>query len=546
MTQESQHRLIVVLGQPESDTEAVARAAHASGAGLAADAATDGDRFAVSGVLEGAAAEINDLVGIPSDVTGPPIVGNRAAAVSRRKLDDQFDLHLARARTAVALAFPGGGRTSVLRFGQRTRLSIRFWLAALEATGARVAPVLLHRNPVATAFLARASAGRPLRQSIFLWHHHALEVLSAAPTGVSVVSNPMVDPALIGFPGSTADRWRLPSHPKDEVDLASSHLVSDQTRDLARLLRDWAALDHPVRTDRLADLRARFDEAVALTGAARPVTLKQTASVPPPEPVRAPSRAPTPLAFPPRNPLLVHFHIFKNAGTSVDAMLKANFGEAWLEREFTETTHPLRQESFRKVLEEHSELKAFSSHTASLPAPAVAGRAIIPIVFVRHPLLRIASAYAFERKQDAQTRGAILAKSTDLRGYVTALLDDPKLRHARNFQTARFALGTPGKPAHERQRALETLARLPFVGLVEAYDESIQRLGEIVQRVMPEFRVISTHTNATAPADDKTIDQRLAALRLQLSPEHYDRLCAENVTDLELFDRVRATCSTVR
>ena len=32
--------------------------------------------------------------------------------------------------------------------------------------------------------------------------------------------------------------------------------------------------------------------------------------------------------------IVFHYHLFKNAGTSVDEMLKASFGPAWVTREF--------------------------------------------------------------------------------------------------------------------------------------------------------------------------------------------------------------------
>ena len=32
--------------------------------------------------------------------------------------------------------------------------------------------------------------------------------------------------------------------------------------------------------------------------------------------------------------IILHYHLFKNAGTSIDAILKDNFDEKWVTREF--------------------------------------------------------------------------------------------------------------------------------------------------------------------------------------------------------------------
>ena len=247
-----------------------------------------------------------------------------------------------------------------------------------------------------------------------------------------------------------------------------------------------------------------------------------------------------------RSPLLFHYHIFKNAGSSVDRMLRTNFGDAWSDREFEVGTRKERNAEVSALLARSPELKAFSSHTAPLPVPDLPDRRVLPIIFVRHPLLRIRSAYAFHRRQDAATPGALLAKSTDLRGYVETYLAEPGARVVRDFQVARFAAGTPGRPAMAPRRALETISRLPFVGLVEAFEESIARLGDFVRPLFPGFEAIAYHENVTSTAEGASTDESLAALREELGDALYDRLLADNAADLALFECVREDYSSAR
>ena len=117
--------------------------------------------------------------------------------------------------------------------------------------------------------------------------------------------------------------------------------------------------------------------------------------------------------------VIIHYHIFKNAGTSLDLMLERNFAQQWTEAEFPPRDKDGLSNSrlVEDFLREHPNLLALSSHTAQLPLPKLE-REVFPIVFIRHPLDRLMSAYAFERVQKADTHGARLAKQHDFAGYV--------------------------------------------------------------------------------------------------------------------------------
>src|SRR5215469_6312036 len=123
-------------------------------------------------------------------------------------------------------------------------------------------------------------------------------------------------------------------------------------------------------------------------------------------------------------PLVIHYHIFKNAGTSVDEVLRRNFGAGWQEQEFEgKGASRAHRSSIRQYLRSRPEITALSSHTAFLPPPRLAGVSIFPIIFVRHPIDRLRSAYLFERTQNANTVGAKLARAHDFRGYLSGLLE---------------------------------------------------------------------------------------------------------------------------
>ncbi|MCA1749065.1 MAG: hypothetical protein LC634_05865 [Sphingomonadales bacterium] len=230
--------------------------------------------------------------------------------------------------------------------------------------------------------------------------------------------------------------------------------------------------------------------------------------------------------------------MFKNAGTSVDAMLKANFGDRWATQEF-ETNDPSRNKMLvEQFLRDHPEISALSSHTALLPAPQLAERAVFPIIFVRHPLLRLASAYRFEVKQDADTFGARLAKRTDFPGYVEELLLQNEPGQARNFQAGRLAMNFPDSEGARFNRALRAVDALPFVGLVEAYDRSVDRLARMLEPHFPDFEPLIVQENVSGGAAHD-VEGRLAEIRQQLGNDLFLRLSDANREDTAIFESVR-------
>jgi hypothetical protein len=239
------------------------------------------------------------------------------------------------------------------------------------------------------------------------------------------------------------------------------------------------------------------------------------------------------------SPLILHYHLFKNAGTSVDVMLERNFGDRWMEAEFR---NPVQSESnapeVSAFLASRPGLLAFSSHTAVLPTPSMAGRSIFPILFVRHPIDRLKSAYNFERIQNADTGGARLARATDFAGYLKVLTQNTQNRQAQNFQTYRLAFNFPPESGSELERAQRALSTLPFVGLVEAYDRSLEHLQALLQPLFPGFQAFSVKRNVTV-REARTLEGKLNAIREEIGDELYEAAEQANSDDLAIFAQVK-------
>src|SRR5205085_11693083 len=239
-----------------------------------------------------------------------------------------------------------------------------------------------------------------------------------------------------------------------------------------------------------------------------------------------------------RRPIIILSHVFKSAGTSIDAILQRNFGAGWTSRESPPRSTPNAAGEF---LTANPQIAALSSHTLPLPPPDIADAEILPILFIRHPLDRLKSAYLFERNQRADTEGSRLARQHDLAGYLRARLAVPGDRSCRNFHTHRLAVAEPADSGSEWERALRVVERLPFIGSVEAFDASLAALEDMIKPWFPEFRVFHARENVSrAPS---SLEDRLAQLEGELGAETFERLAAVNADDLELYRRALARYS---
>lgn len=226
--------------------------------------------------------------------------------------------------------------------------------------------------------------------------------------------------------------------------------------------------------------------------------------------------------------VILHYHLFKNAGTSVDHVLRRNFPGGWASREFSGQGGNNTADVIDWIKGTPRAI-AFSSHTILGPIPQIDGMRIVPVVLLRDPVDRIHSAYHFERQQQADTKGAQLAKAHDLEGYVQARLAIPGDRQCRNFQTTRLASMVPGT-SPERLRAIEAtqmIQQLGVLGLVSDFRAAMTRLSGSVAHSLGPLDIPDVRAN------------RATGTRAPLAPQLLNQLVTENSDDLALLDHIR-------
>jgi len=177
--------------------------------------------------------------------------------------------------------------------------------------------------------------------------------------------------------------------------------------------------------------------------------------------------------------VLLHFHIFKNAGSTIDWSLRRTFDNRFVDHRDDRAMVLGGMDYVRNILAREINVEAMSSHYMAFdPQYALQGIQHWYICLLRKPLLRALSVYEFEKIQSADTPGAVIAKQLDMRGYFEWSMGSDVSPVIRNFQT-RYLCGVRGKGAYnlsetEFNKALDQCRQHNvIVGFVERYDESM-------------------------------------------------------------------------
>lgn len=240
------------------------------------------------------------------------------------------------------------------------------------------------------------------------------------------------------------------------------------------------------------------------------------------------------------NPIIkiFHFHFYKNAGTSVDAILQKNFFNRCSEKEFTQSENTA--DAVLKWMIDSPHILCFSSHTAQLSILKTRHFSIIPIILIRHPIDRIASVYRFEKLQMLDIWESRLARSSSMKQYIEARLNILNDRQCRNFHCARLSelyKNQEDIDNFDLDFALKAVEELPFIGLVERMQDTLKILEYMCKNVScNEISFEETRENSTSTPED--LGTRLDRIKGEIGNEFYNELTYINENDILLYETV--------
>lgn len=245
--------------------------------------------------------------------------------------------------------------------------------------------------------------------------------------------------------------------------------------------------------------------------------------------------------------VICHYHIYKNSGTSFDTLLTENFGDDHICFDGPFPFFTIDQEQLSRIVERKKDIIAFSSHQIQLPAPVSLDYLVLPVVFLRHPLLRIMSIYNFKRQSDDGTLTSKNARDMTFDEWINyCFSDNQEITHISNAQTRLLGAAYRQRPLMRRKpnameydvhQAIRNIKNVPLLARTEYFNQDVGKFPKILSGYGIDFKFEKIDPqNTTSDNLDKPIIERLDAIKQLLTEKNYQRLLDANEQDLMLFD----------
>ena len=244
------------------------------------------------------------------------------------------------------------------------------------------------------------------------------------------------------------------------------------------------------------------------------------------------------VSAPPTRHVIMHFHMFKNGGSTIEAILEREFRGRFATVHGSHASSALDDDDIASFIAAHPNISALSSHHLRYPLPSLRRTVLFDCCFLRHPLDRLHSVYSYLRAEPAELGAEdpilVLSQAVGPREFVMRLIDESP-HFVSNPQTLLIATGGEfTRPLDEADlaRAIESLRRMAVPGLVSMFDESLVVAEHFLGPAFPSLRLHYVAQNVSRPL--RNLDQRLAELQALWGADVYDELLRLNRLDLEL------------
>ena len=272
-----------------------------------------------------------------------------------------------------------------------------------------------------------------------------------------------------------------------------------------------------------------------------PFALKAASEAMPDRPPALPRRG--------KRNVLVHFHVFMNAAARVERLLADSFGDGFQAFGPGNARACLDEQAVIDHLRTRPHLSAVSCHHLRPPLSGDGSVQLHPIVFLRDPIDRVRSIYAYETTPDRRETSSLIhtvkANELGFRGFVEWCLGQPPLgAPVCNYQTRVYSMLHNGSDhgdwavwTDERNlcEALGFLSTLPCVGAVDQFEKSADSIVENYRHFFPALRRVSFQNNTMREDASLSMEQKHAIVRDELGDELFRALVRRNALDLELY-----------
>lgn len=238
--------------------------------------------------------------------------------------------------------------------------------------------------------------------------------------------------------------------------------------------------------------------------------------------------------------ILLHYHILKNAGTTVENILDRSFGHRYCPIDEQERDAHFPNASLLSLISRNPHLKAVSSHQIRYPVPTVPGIIFFDLCILRDPIDRIRSMYDYFRKKPAGGDPVCeYANSLPLGEFIARLIAEMPW-YVNDVQVNLLSNGIvndcPRK--EDLDRAIARMMMISFPGVVDCFTESLVAGQYFLQPIFPELDCAVAAFNVSGELGS-TLAERAAGVAKACGKRVFDELLSLNALDFALLDRAR-------
>lgn len=203
-------------------------------------------------------------------------------------------------------------------------------------------------------------------------------------------------------------------------------------------------------------------------------------------------------------PLLVHVHLPKNGGTSVNRTLQLSFGEGYVPLYLDDPAQQHTAETVGRALYDRPDARVISSHSFTSWPTMLGNRVPLYMCFLRHPVERHHSYYRYCRKDyatlsEAHRQAWLPPNFLDM--DVNQFLEWHLGKNRQNGMTPNFQVQYFARMSAPRI-AIRILEHFFFVGLTEQLERSLALLQKKLAAYSFDLKIAEeTRHNVTAPHD---------------------------------------------
>jgi hypothetical protein len=197
--------------------------------------------------------------------------------------------------------------------------------------------------------------------------------------------------------------------------------------------------------------------------------------------------------------VVVHYHIFKNGGSTIESILEREFAGRFATLHGHGSDAVLDGGDLLEFLRRYPGIAAVSSHHLRYPKPLSRRTIFFDCCFLRHPLDRLHSLYNQFRRTNSDDPYSRWARSYSPREFVTRLINEAPHQVSEVQVTQLANSGVFTRPADELdlERATAVIRDMAIPGLVEMFDESLVVAEYYLRPAFPTLRLEYVRQNVS-------------------------------------------------